>query len=81
MAQALCRQCRREISAEEPVCPHCGVRNPADLTRAENWASARDPRTLPDGRGPLRFLVVAIVILLLIALGMAVTAYFGTPNG
>jgi ribosomal protein L37E len=80
MALALCRRCRREITAEESFCPHCGIRDPADLSREENWATARDPRNLPSGQGLLRFLVVAVVVLVLIAVGIGVMAFLSTPG-
>jgi ribosomal protein L37E len=78
MAIALCRRCRREITAEETFCPHCGIRDPADLSREENWATARDPRNLPNGQGLFRFLVVAIAVLLLIAAGIGLMAFLST---
>jgi hypothetical protein len=72
MAFILCRKRRREISLEEPFCPHCGVRMPADLSREENWASARERRSPPpDLNRPFRVLLAVLLILLSIAIGLA----------
>jgi hypothetical protein len=82
MARATCRRCRREISSEEPFCPHCGVRDPADLTREMEWGSEIDPRKLPsDDRGPFRVLLVLSLIFVLVAVALAVLAVIATPRG
>lgn len=82
MALVRCRQCRREISAEEPTCPHCGIRRPENPTREENWASARDPRNLePDDRAPFRFLLIIAVIFVVVAAALALFASMSTQAG
>lgn len=80
MTLARCRRCRRELSAEEPVCPHCGAANPVDPMRKEGWASERDPLRLePSAPDPFRFLLIAAGIFMVLAVLIAVCARVVPP--
>lgn len=53
----LCPRCRRLISADEPLCPHCGLKNPGS-----RWVSGFAWRLFNGNIQPVRLLIYINVI-------------------
>jgi hypothetical protein len=72
MTLARCRACRGVLSADEPICPHCGATKPVDLSRDENWMTGPDRmRDEPDHENPFRMFALAATLLMLVAVLLA----------
>jgi hypothetical protein len=87
MSLTQCRECRREVSTEAPVCPHCGILDPANpISRGTGyeWRSRASIGGWPlvhvafghDPRGRLR-VARGVVAVGQFAVGAVVVAQFG----
>ncbi|HET8945469.1 MAG TPA: hypothetical protein VFQ07_00665 [Candidatus Polarisedimenticolia bacterium] len=87
MALTPCRECRREVSTEAPVCPHCGVLDPWRATyrgTGYEWRSQAAVGGWPlvhvafghDARGRMR-VARGVVAVGQFAVGGIVVAQFG----